>query len=119
MSPFALLLILVGVLTGAIGSLFLKIGAGSLGTTKDISSLLWGVATSWQIVTGVGLFVVPSLLWIHLLRTYDLSKVQPLLALTYVVTPLLAAVFLSENVSSMRWLGIIIIVCGVAVVARS
>jgi drug/metabolite transporter (DMT)-like permease len=60
-----------------------------------------------------------AVIWSYLLTKLDISFVQPILALTYVITPLLAIFFLREHVPALRWVGICIIILGVYIVART
>jgi drug/metabolite transporter (DMT)-like permease len=48
----------------------------------------------------------------------DLTYVLPATALGYVVTAFLSRVFLHEAVSPWRWAGVLLITCGVGLVAR-
>jgi drug/metabolite transporter (DMT)-like permease len=112
-------IVAAGVCLGGIGGLLLKYGASRLPPTANLYEFLMATMLSLPVVAGVAFYVIPSLLWIQLLRTYDLSKVQPMLALTYVVTPIMAAMFLGETVSALRWAGIALIIVGVGVIAQS
>jgi drug/metabolite transporter (DMT)-like permease len=53
------------------------------------------------------------------MKKIDLSFLQPLFSLMYVVTPLIAFFFLNENVPLLRWFGIGIVAFGVLVIAKS
>lgn len=116
----SLLLILVffGALVSAFGGILLKIGADQIGSVNNWYDLL-GVIFTWPIIVGLLMYLGPVMLWIYLLRKVELTLLQPLLAMVYVITPILALLILNEKVSEMRWLGIAIIVAGVVVVARS
>ena len=48
----------------------------------------------------------------------DLTFVLPATAFGYVVTAFLSRVFLHETVSTWRWAGVLLITCGVGLVAR-
>ena len=117
-TPLQLFWVLVGVAFGAAGSICLKVGAVGIDYRAGYVHAIWQMATSPYVVGGFFLYTIPSLIWIILLKSMPLSLLQPLLALTYVVTPLMAIYFLSESVSPMRWVGIATIVVGVCVVAR-
>ena len=115
------LLIVLGVLLGSIGSLFMKSGAAKL--PQEWDGGLWGfffrVVESPLIVAGVVLYAIPAAIWIWLLRIMPLTVVQPALALTYVVSAVFAMFFLNESVPFIRWVGIAVIVFGVVLVGRS
>jgi len=56
-------------------------------------------------------------LYLAALSWADLSFVMPLTALSYVFAAVLAKVFLKEQVSLLRWAGILVIVAGIALLA--
>lgn len=65
------------------------------------------------------LYFIPALIWLYLLTKYPVSFVQPILALTYVITPILAFLFLWENIPMLRVVWIIIIILWVYLVSRT
>jgi drug/metabolite transporter (DMT)-like permease len=113
------ILIALGVLCGSVGGVLLKIGSAKLAGHGDLAGLALAAATSATIWLAMALYFAPVLIWIYLLRHMQLTLLQPLLSLVYVVTPLLAAQFLGESVSLQRWAGILVIVVGVTIVAKS
>lgn len=112
-------LLLSGVLMSAAGGILLKVGAVQIHYDDGAMAIFRQVAFNWSIIFGVMMYLVPVMIWIFLLKKIELSFLQPLFSLTYVVTPILAMVFLNENVAPARWVGIGVIVIGVIVVARS
>lgn len=102
----------------------MKLGAISTGSVSISSfgqfvGFLMKLFTNYQSLAGLFLYFVSGLIWAYLLTKLDISFVQPILALTYVATPILAILFLDEYVSPLRWLGIFVIIVGVTVVAKS
>lgn len=112
-------LLLVGVLMSAAGSFFLKMGAVQIQYDEGVADIVRQVIFNWKIFVGVWMYFIPVLIWIFLLKKVELSFLQPLFSMVYVVTPILASVFLHENVTNARWLGIGVIVFGVIIVARN
>lgn len=113
-----------GIMVGAFGGILMKIGAGHIGpiqitSLSDIFTFLFKLFTDLTTLAGMFLYFMSAVIWSYLLTKLDISYVQPILALTYVATPILAIFLLGEHVPLMRWVGIIIIVIGVFVVARS
>lgn len=117
-TPLQLFLVLVGVAFGAIGSICMKVGAVDIDYRTSYFGVAWQIASSPFLMTGIVLYIIPTAIWIFLLKSMPLSLLQPLLAMTYVVTPLMAMQFLAEPISATRWVGIAMIVAGVCVVAR-
>jgi drug/metabolite transporter (DMT)-like permease len=105
-----------GILVSAIGTLLMKVGADRLPGFSLSWEYALAIAKSPHIVTGLMLYVIPAFLWIYLLGKFPVSIVQPVIALTYVITPLMAMFVLGEMVPGLRWVGITLIVAGVTIV---
>ncbi|HET9840000.1 MAG TPA: DMT family transporter [Candidatus Angelobacter sp.] len=67
-----------------------------------------------------GIFCLAGFFYSYLtaLSWADLTFVLPASAFGYVVTAFLSRVFLHESVSPWRWAGVLLITCGVGLVAR-
>lgn len=113
------LLILLGSSITAIGGIFLKSGARVLVLGRGPFTFVTSAALNGQLIIGLVCYVIPIILWIYLLRFHELSKLQPLLAVVYVITPILSIVFLRETVDLLRWVGIAFIIVGVGIVSQS
>ena len=119
MTTIQWMLLLIGVLMSAVGGLFLKIGAVDVIHDGGAAEIVRQVIFNWKIILGVLMYFIPVLIWIFLLKKVELSFLQPLFSMVYVVTPVLASIFLHENVTTARWSGIGAIIIGVVIVARS
>jgi len=109
-----------GVLAGGFGALLLKVGAKSLAARSGGWVAQFQAAlTTPTIWFGLALYLVPTILWIWLLRTIPLTVLQPILSLSYVLTALLALWILREPVPMQRWLGMGLIMAGIVLVSRS
>lgn len=111
-------IVLFGAVLSAIGGIFLKQGAVRLPPIHGALDLI-EIFLNWRIMAGLALYFIPAVIWILLLRKVELSLLQPLMSMVYVVTPLLAIYFLDEQVSASRWAGIAVIVVGVVIISRS
>ena len=119
-----ILLFAFGILMGSSGSILMKIGVTQLGPISINSfpsfvTFLFRIFTNITILAGMALYFFSAIVWTYLMSRLSLTFVQPILALTYVTTPVLAIFILNENVPSMRWLGIIVIIIGVIIVSRT
>lgn len=112
-------LLLIGVLMSAAGGLFLKVGAVQIQHDVAVIEIIRQVLFNSKIIIGVLMYFFPVLIWIYLLKKVELSFLQPLFSMVYVVTPIFASVLLDENVTTARWIGIGVIVVGVIIVARN
>ena len=118
------ILFAMSILFGAGGALLMKVGAGQMGTIQlDTVQAIFGFVgkmfTSATILGGMTMYFLSAAIWLYLLTKLEISVVQPILALTYVATPILAIVFIHEKVPLARWLGIVVIIIGVYLVART
>lgn len=118
------LIFLVGIIMGSFGGILMKLGANSIGHTEissiaQLISYLIKLFTNWQSLLGIFLYFMSALTWSYLLTKLDISFVQPILALTYVITPILGIFILREHVPAMRWVGILVVIAGVFIVAHS
>lgn len=120
----SLLMIFASVLIGVFGQLSLKSGMTQVGRIDAQAlaqpvQLLVRIFTTPIILAGLAMYVVGTLIWLVVLSRMELSFAYPLVATTYVFTPLLAHLLLGEPIPALRWLGIGLILVGVFFVARA
>lgn len=114
-----MLIVLCLVVIGAIGTVLMKVGAEKVVYDRGAMGALYSAVANPHLVGGIALQLVPLLGWTILLKTMPLTKLQPMVALTYVVTPVLAVLLLGESLPSLRLAGIGLIVVGVILVSMS
>jgi uncharacterized membrane protein len=85
-------------------------------TTANWQELFAFVLNPW-VLTGIGLLLLFFCSYLSALSWADLTYVLPATALSYVLTALVAKLFLNEHVTVSRWLGIALITAGVGLVA--
>ncbi|SOZ17901.1 Conserved hypothetical protein; putative inner membrane protein [Cupriavidus taiwanensis] len=121
LSTFAF--ILTGVLLNAAAQLLLKAGVNAVGAiTLDRGTLLvtaLRVLTQWPVLAGLTLYVVSVGVWIVGLSRVDVSIAYPMLSLGYVVNALAAWWLFGEIIGPLRVVGILLILAGVFLIARS
>ncbi|RWA57658.1 4-amino-4-deoxy-L-arabinose transferase [Cupriavidus sp. UYMSc13B] len=121
LSTFAF--ILTGVLLNAAAQLLLKAGVNAIGAiTLDRGTLLLTalrVLTQWPVLAGLTLYVVSVGVWIVGLSRVDVSIAYPMLSLGYVVNALAAWWLFGEMIGPLRVAGILLILAGVFLIARS
>ena len=100
----------------AVGQLLFKQAASVIG--RDVSRLGWLAYFNAYVVAALGIYMALTFLWIWVLRQVPLSKAYPFVALSFVFTPLLAFALFDEDVSAGYLAGLLLIVVGVAVIAR-
>ncbi len=113
-------LVLLGVaFFGALGDAALSRGMKDVGSISihNLTALFWAIFTPW-VGIGIVLLLAYMAAYMDALSWADLTYVLPASALGYVVLALVAKFFLHENISAMRWAGIVLISLGVGFVTR-
>jgi len=64
-------------------------------------------------------YAAATLLWIHALRFAELSRVYPLMALSFVIVPLASALLFGDRLSVGYFAGVALICAGVIVITRA
>jgi drug/metabolite transporter (DMT)-like permease len=117
------LLVLFCVILVVCGQLLLKYGMLRIGfialSPGQLSMFLGKAITSPFIISGLGLYFISSLVWLVVISREELSFVQPLTALSYVIIVFLSWFLFKENVGLVRILGVLAISLGVFLVSRS
>lgn len=116
-------LILLGVMLNAGAQLLLKAGMSQIGhfefTTANAVPIGLKVMGNLPIVGGLFMYVVSVVVWLLVLSRVQVSFAYPMLSIGYIVNALAANYFFGEPLTSMRMIGIFIIISGVYLVARS
>jgi len=107
---WAIGLVILATLVGAFGPILLK--KGSSKKLSNIRSLM----SNYHLIGGVTLYVIGTILFIPALKGGDLSILYPFIALTYVWVSLLSVRFLGEKMSTIKWMGIALILIGVSLI---
>lgn len=119
-----LALALLATLVGSVGHVLLAKGMKTAGGLTDapaghLAAMLARVTGTPWVPLGVVLQAVFFFIYLALLSRAEVSWVLPVTAAGYVVVALLAQLLLAEAVTPARWLGIALIVAGVALVSRT
>jgi len=122
----AFLLVFLCTLIGAAAQILVKQGTAKLGahiTLGDVARhpdlffrFSWGVITNFKLFIGYCMYGVVTFLMAAALKGRELSRIYPIIALTYVWVTLLSLFLLpDEHMNLFRWAGIAFIVCGVSI----
>ena len=104
------------ILMWSTGSIFMSLGSRQLWPFSVSFKFFLEMFTNPYILISYILYFIPALLWTYLLWKYPVSFVQPILALTYVLTPIFGIFILRQQVPPMRWLWIAVIIIWVIIV---
>jgi len=107
---------LIVVFSNAFGNFFMKRG---LPESAQLSTPLEYIGALFQpwVALGVALLIVWQMSRLALLSWADLSYVLPVTSVGYVLVALIGKVMLNEAITDRRWVGIVLIMAGVALVS--
>lgn len=118
-----LVMILVMVVCANVGDLMLKRGMMKIGAVQisatGLQHAFVATVTNGTIWIGIAFLTGFMLSYMTVLSWADYSYVMPAGAFGYALLTLLAVVFLHENVSPRRWVGVALICVGVLLVGQT
>lgn len=116
-------LILLGVLLNTAAQLMLKAGMSQIGhfefSLENAVPIGMKVMMNIPIISGLCMYAFSVVVWLLVLSRVQVSYAYPMLSIGYVVNAIAANYFFGEPLTSMRMLGIFIIISGVYLVAQS
>ena len=107
-------LLLVAIVMGVVGQLLLKYAMSRRPRfrLKDLAEL----ARDFPVIGGFCCYAIATLLYLKVLARLDLSVAYPSVSLGYVLVIIMSRVFFDEPVTLVRWVAVVIICGGVAMV---
>ncbi|MDZ4180782.1 MAG: EamA family transporter [Coriobacteriia bacterium] len=122
MSAAGFAAVLTAVATVVIGQMLLKhgmtlVGPIDMGRVKSPIVLVRDVISRWQVLAGLALYVFSAVVWIFALSRVPVSVAYPFLALSYIGVSTVAVIRFDEWLTPAQWIGIVLVVSGVVVVA--
>ena len=117
-------ILLIGLVFEAVGVVLLSQGLHEIGEIKRLSAselgrLIARGAGNRNILLGIGCEAAFFGVLLYLLSQRDVSLVWPLTSLGFVITAVAAKFLRHEEISALRWGGVILIVAGALLVAWS
>jgi len=117
-------ILILALVVEAVGVVFLSKGLKQIGevqtvSVREIGRIIGKGATNGSILLGVALEAAFFGALLYLLSQRDVSLIWPLTSLGFVITALAAKLVLKEEVSALRWAGVVLIVVGAALVSYS
>lgn len=121
---FSLMMLVVSVVFAVAGQFTLKtamnevgrIGATEIAAAGDTITRALREPRLWL---GLMLFGISAVFWLVVLSRVDLSVAYPFVGLSYIVVVLFSRLFLHEQVSALRWLGVVVVAVGIAIIGFS
>ena len=113
----------VAAASAAVGQILVRRGmqqVGSLENYAPMALLLYfgQTVSNGYVILGTVLNTVFYVLFLAALSWTDVTVALPMTAIEYGFAALLAVIFLKEQVSPLRWAGIMLVIIGVILIAR-
>lgn len=111
-----MLMLAISIVLNVAGQLLLR-RAAMAGSAPDAA-----VAKAYlspYFVGGVAMLGFSMLLWVQVLRKMPLTLAHPISAIAFILVPVGARVLWGEPLTLLRMIGILVILAGVVIVARS
>lgn len=112
------------VIFGPLGDVLLRKGMKNVGAISDwspgnLAHLFVAVFTSGMIWLGIGSLLTFFVAFTLVLSWADYSYVQPASSFAYGLVAVLGRYVLGESITTMRWVGVLIICVGVLIVGHT
>ena len=114
---FVYLLFCISIILQPIAQIMEKKGMNQIGAIQGFATLfepstLFKIITNPYILSGVTCSFMGLVVWLGILSNLKVSHIYPFGAVSYIILAVLSTIFLGESISSIRWVGIGVIVCG-------
>ena len=123
-SAVSLALLVVSVIFAIAGQLTLKSAMEEVGRigAREVSAAGETVKRAIReprLWIGLILFGVSALFWLVVLSRVPLSVAYPFVGVSYILIVAFSRLFLHEHVPALRWIGVIVVALGIAIVGLS
>jgi len=123
MSLVSFILIFVGVMLNAAAQILMKAGTNAVGhfefSMENVLPIGLKLATEWHIATALFCYALSVVVWILALSRVPVSIAFPMLSMAYVVNAVAAWYLLGEPFSSIKLVGMGVIILGVIIISRA
>lgn len=120
-----ILFIISSVSLSAFAQIVLKMGMSNSKVQNDLIiagnlfEKLYIALTNVYVVAGISMYLFSMILWLVVLSKIDVSVAYPFVGLGFIITMVLGFLLLNEQISTMRVMGTILVVCGVLMVSST
>jgi undecaprenyl phosphate-alpha-L-ara4N flippase subunit ArnE len=100
------------------GQVCFKLAVENIEKFRFSWSFFVGILSNWWLLASGVCLVCATALWAYLLKHFEFSVAYPVTAFAYVFGMLAAVFIFHESVPFIRWMGVLLIVAGVALIAK-
>jgi drug/metabolite transporter (DMT)-like permease len=121
---FTVLFVAAWIILNSVCQISIKSGIMQMSEMQEPTNIfdktnILNILSNKLIILGFGLYLVSTVFWFGAMSKLDISMLSPLGSLVFVLTALLALVFLGEKISPLRWAGIGVIIIGIYLLVKS
>jgi undecaprenyl phosphate-alpha-L-ara4N flippase subunit ArnE len=102
----------------AAGQVFLKLAFAGMGEFVWTRKFFVALLTNRHLAASGISMLMASLIWFYIIKHYELSLAYPLTSMSYIFGTLAAIFIFNESVPAIRWIGVVFIMLGVAILSR-
>jgi drug/metabolite transporter (DMT)-like permease len=118
-----LIAMIVATLSAALGQILVRRGMQQIGPLETYAPMallayFGNAACNLNVILGTALNTVFYVLFLAALSWTDVTVALPMTAIEYGFAAFLAIIMLKEQVPPMRWIGIVMVILGVVLIAR-
>ncbi|MDR2414630.1 MAG: EamA family transporter [Odoribacteraceae bacterium] len=97
---------------------FLKFAMNRVNDISYSWTLFRDLLSNWWLLASGLCMATATILWLYIIKHYDFSMVYPMISISYIFGMLAAIFIFREVVPPSRWLGVLLIMGGVVLVAK-
>lgn len=118
MKTYSIWLPLLAASISACGQILLKYAMTQVGPLNFSPSVLLKALSQPFLPIALVIYALALVLWLEVLSKTPLSVAYPVLAVTYVLVPLISQFVFNERLDAMHYVGMFLILAGVAIIGR-
>ncbi|KKP36906.1 hypothetical protein A2483_05195 [Candidatus Peregrinibacteria bacterium RIFOXYC2_FULL_33_13] len=106
-----------------LGQIILKFGAHTFKKSpqniQEFIPYIFKLLINPYFISAIFFAMIGSFLWTIALNKFELSFAYPFMSLSFILIVLLSSILFSEQVSLVRWIGVLTVCFGVFLISRS
>lgn len=119
MSLLSLAIILSSVFFNAVAQIFMKLGAQNKESLLETGEMILFAYLNNYILIGLLFYAISIILWIEALTKVQVSIAYPMLSLGYIFVTIMAYFFFKEEITTIKVIGLTIIILGIVILANA
>jgi undecaprenyl phosphate-alpha-L-ara4N flippase subunit ArnE len=100
------------------GQVFLKFALNRIDKFSFTWTFFWEQLTNWWLLASGISMLVATFLWLYIIKHFDFSIAYPMTSVCYLFGMLAAIYIFQEAVPLTRWIGVLLIMGGVILIAK-